>query len=113
MLAVGMGGGVMVIWLVLAPKLPGGAADEELRAPFPMQIEQRLDLHGAGPPAIGTEQPPVPPPPAEQQPLVRPETDTINAVVAVRSSGMPPMMSPVDIRAGHRLRCAHNAASVR
>ena len=114
MLAVGMGGGVMVIWLVLAPNIPAGAAVEELRAPFPAQIGQKLDQRGAEPTAIVTQPPSVPPPMAEQRPLVRPETDKTSAIVKKRSDGMPHMMAaPAVIQAGHRLRCAHNAASVR
>jgi len=38
MLAVGLGGGVMVIWLVLAPNIPTGVAADELRAPFPAPL---------------------------------------------------------------------------
>jgi hypothetical protein len=98
MLAVGMGGGIMVIWLVLTPKLPTGAADEELRAPFPAQIGRALDQHGAEPTAIITKEPSVPAPRAEQQPLVRSETDTIRVIVEERLEAIPPMMAQVVIQ---------------
>ena len=113
MLAVGLGGGVMVIWLVLAPKLPVGAADEELRAPFPARIGQTLDQHGAEPRAIVTKQPSVPPPPAEQRRPVSQGTDGTSASVDERPGVRPQMMAPAVIQAAYRLRCAHNAASVR
>ena len=111
MLAFGLGGGVMVIWLVLAPNIPTGVAADELRAPFPAQIGQTLDQHGAGPPPTVTEQPAVIPPTAEQ-PVIQ-GADRMSTIVKERPAARPQMMAPVAYHTGHRLRCAHNAASVR
>jgi len=113
MLAVGLGGGVMVIWLVLAPNIPTGVAADELRAPFPAQIGQTHDQHDARPPPTVTKQPAVIPPTAEQRGLVIQGADRMSATVKERPAARPQMMAPVAYHTGHRLRCAHNAASVR
>ena len=123
-LAVGCGSGVTVVGLVLGPNISTGAAEEALRAPFLAQIGQKLDQHGAEPTAILTPPPSVTPPTAEPRgPESRPAsqatdpsqaTDRTNAIVKRRPDGMPPMMAaPVLTRADERLRCAHNAASLR
>jgi hypothetical protein len=114
MLAVGFGSGVMVVWLVLASNIPTGAADEALRAPFPAQIGQKLDQHGAEPTAIVTQPSSVTPPTAEQRAPESQATDRTSAIAKKRRDGIPHMMAaPVLTRADQRLRCAHNAASVR
>jgi hypothetical protein len=113
MLAVGFGSAVLVIELVLAPNFPTLAVDEELRAPFAAQIGQRLDQHGAEPTAIVGKQPSVPPGPAESRRPVSQRTDGTSASVDDRPGGRPQMVASAVIRAGHKLRCAHNAASVR
>jgi hypothetical protein len=117
-LAVGCGSGVMVVGLVLGPDISTGVAEEALRAPFLAQIGQKLDQHGAEPTAILTQPPSVTPPTAEPRgPESRPAsqaTDRTNAIVKRRPDGMPPMMAaPVLTWADQRLRCAHNAASLR
>jgi hypothetical protein len=101
MLAVGCGSGVMVVWLVLAPNIPTGAVDEELRAPFPAQIGQTLDQRGAEPRAIVTQPLSVTPPTAEQLGHASQGTDTTSAILKRRPDRMPQMIVPVDIQAGH------------
>jgi hypothetical protein len=93
----------MVVWLVLAPNIPTAAADEELRAPFPAQIGQKLDQHSAEPTAIVTQPPSVTPPPAEQRGPESQGTDRTSAIVKKRPDGMPHMMAaPVLVRADQK-----------
>jgi hypothetical protein len=113
MLAVGFGSTVMVIELVLAPNFPAGAADEELHAPFAARIGQTLDQHDAGPTPIVGKPPSVPPGPAESRRPVSQGTDGTSASVDDRPGGRPQIVAVAVMRAGHKLRCAHNAASVR
>jgi hypothetical protein len=101
MLAVGCVSGVMVVWLVLAPNIPTGAMSEELRAPVPAQIGQTLDQRGAEPTAIVTQPLSVTPPTAERLGRVSQGTDRTSAIVKRRPDGMPQMIAPVDIQAGH------------
>ena len=112
MLAVGFCSAVMVIELVLMPNF-SIAADEELRAPFSARIGQTLDQHGAEPTAIVAKQLSGPSGPAGPRRPVSQGTDGTSASVDDRSGGRPQMAAPAVIRAGHRFRCAHNAASVR
>jgi hypothetical protein len=115
MLAVGFGSGVFAVWLVLAPILPVGAAGEQLREPFPSRVgSTALDGRGAEPTAVVTNQPSVTPPMPEHQPLTSHGTgDETGVVVDQRDDGMPEMIAPVVAHVHQRLRCAHNAASVR
>jgi hypothetical protein len=113
-LAAGFGSSLMVVWLVLAPNIPTGSADEELRAPFPAQTGQKLDQRDGEPTAIVTQPSSVTPPTAEQRGPESQGTDSTSAIVKKRPDGMPHMMAaPAVVKADHRLRCAHNAASVR
>lgn len=114
MLAAGFSSGVMAIWLVLAPIIPTGAAGEQMRQPFPSYIGQTTpDQRGAEPTAVITDQSSVTPPTAEQQGLVSQGADGTSAIVDQRPDETPEMMEPALSHADQRLRCAHNAASVR
>ena len=114
MLAVGMGGGVVVIWLVLAPKYPAGAADEELRVHRSRRRSDGSSISGRR--AVDDRHATTFrfAAMAEQRPLVR-QAHGWDARLSGRDdlAGVPHMMAaPAVIQAGHRLRCAHNAASV-
>jgi hypothetical protein len=113
MLAAGFSSGVMAIWLVLAPIIPTGAAGEQMRQPFPPYIGQTTPDQRGEPTAVITDQSSLTPPTAEQQGPVSQGADGTSAIVDQRPDEMPELMAPALSRADQRLRCAHNAASVR
>jgi hypothetical protein len=111
MLAVGFGSGVMAIWLVLTPIIPMGAAGEVMGQPFPSHVGQTTPgQHGAAPAVVA----PVEAPPAiEEERLVTRGPGRTSVVVDQRRSAIKKSPAPTPNRPVHRLRCAHNAASVR
>jgi hypothetical protein len=62
MLVVGLGSGMMAIWMVLAPVISTGAADEQMHQPFPSPALTSPDERGPEPAAVLIGQPYVAPP---------------------------------------------------
>jgi len=69
MLVVGLGSGIIAIWMVLAPVVSTGAADEQMHQPFPSPALTSPDKRGPEPAAVFIGQPYVAPPPIGEKGL--------------------------------------------
>lgn len=106
MFAVGLGSCVIAVWLVLEPVVLTGAVGDELRQSLPAHIEQTSP--GQGDPAP----PAVTPQSIEERMLVGQGADGMGIATQQQPGELQNVTAPIN-RSGQRLRCAHNAASVR